>query len=220
MKGSANRSHASTLSVRDTVCPVARDAARGEALVAAVRELCAQSPDGRLPLGESVTWDIFPFEGELLIKPIDDPRLPEPLRAGVGGVDCEACQRGTRDVLWTDGRWRVRTMDRPEAVFVVFLEPLAHVDLSELDETAAAELGVLTVRVTRAIEALPGVGRVHVNRWGDGAEHLHIWFFVRPAGLTQLRGSCLPDWFDALPPMSQQDWESDREALRAALADS
>ncbi len=194
------------------------DLSRAEALVATVRNLAAQSPEGRVPLTDAVTWDIFPYEGDLRIKSIDDPVLPEPLRQGARGVDCRLCERGTRDVLWTDGKWRVRTLDNPDPVLVVFLEPLAHLDLTDLDEVGAADLGVLTIKVARAIEALPGVGMVHVSRWGDGAEHLHIWFFARPAGLMQFRGSGLVDWLDALPPMPRELWEADREALRALLA--
>ena len=34
---------------------------------------------------------------------------------------------------------------------------------------------------------------------GDGAAHLHIFFFARPAGFTQLRGTCMAIWDDLLP---------------------
>jgi hypothetical protein len=63
----------------------------------------------------------------------------------------------------------------------------------------AAELGVLTVHLARAIEALPHVARAHVSRWGDGSEHLHVFFFARPEGFAQLRGTCLAIWDDLLP---------------------
>ncbi len=192
---------------------------RGEALIATTRARAAESADGRLPLGESVTWDIFPFDGDFSIRPLDDLVLPEPPLSGAGGVDCGVCARGPSESLWTDGRWTVRELaGGPHPLLTLFLEPRAHVDLSGLDDDSAAELGRLIVKVTRAIETLPGVGRVHVNRWGDGAEHLHIWFFVRPAGMMQLRGSGLPDWFDLLPPMAQEDWDADLAALRIALA--
>ncbi len=194
-------------------------ARRGEALAATTRAVAAQSADGRLPLGESVSWDIFPFDGAISIRPLDDPQLPEPPLSGAGGVDCTVCARATSESLWTDGRWTVREMGGgPHPLLTVFLEPVEHVDLTDLDDDGAADLGRHIVRVTRAIQTLPGVGRVHVNRWGDGAEHLHIWFFVRPAGMLQLRGSGLADWFDLLPPMSQEDWDSDLADLRIALA--
>ncbi|MFE7560516.1 hypothetical protein [Kitasatospora sp. NPDC057500] len=56
-------------------------------------------------------------------------------------------------------------------------------------------------RVERAILALGGIGRVHLNRWGDGAAHLHLWLIARPAGQRQLLGSTLPLWMDVLPPL-------------------
>ena len=79
------------------------------------------------------------------------------------------------------------------------LEPRRHVDFADLDDDLAAELGRLSVHVARAIEALPHVARAHVYRIGDGGEHLHIWFFARPAEQLQLRGSYLVSWDDILP---------------------
>lgn len=38
-----------------------------------------------------------------------------------------------------------------------------------------------------------------MNRWGDGGSHLHVFFLGRPAGMLQLRGSCLPLWEEMLP---------------------
>ncbi len=105
----------------------------------------------------------------------------------------------------------------PEAVLTVILAPLAHADLADLGDEDAAELGRLTVRIVRALEALAGIERVHVNKWGDGSEHLHVWFFARPSGVLQLRGSTLPDWVDALPPMPAEQWAADLGALGAAL---
>ena len=187
-------------------------------MIATARAAAAASPDGRLPLPDLITWEIFPFEGSLQVKPLEHVQLPEPARSGAGGVDCGVCDRDASDALWTDGRWSVRAMSEPQPLFSLFLEPVAHLDLSDLDDDHAAELGRHVVRATRAMEALPGVGRVHVNRWGDGAEHLHVWFFIRPAGLLQLRGSCLPDWFDTLPPMPGEDWAADVAGIRANLA--
>jgi hypothetical protein len=47
-------------------------------------------------------------------------------------------------------------------------QPLAHHDLADLPDELAAEMGVLLVHLTRAMEALPQVGRVHLAKWGDG----------------------------------------------------
>lgn len=72
----------------------------------------------------------------------------------------------------------------------------------------------------RAIESLPHIARAHVSRWGDGGAHLHIFFFARPAGFAQLRGTCLAIWDDLLPavPVSQRD--RDAAAVGQALAGS
>ena len=60
---------------------------------------------------------------------------------------------------------------------------------------------MLTVRLERAIRSLDGVARVHVNRWGDGSAHLHLWFLARPYGQLQLRGTFLSLWDSILPPI-------------------
>jgi hypothetical protein len=172
-------------------------------------------PDGRLPVPDTSDWDIFPFEGELLVKPLVDPVLPEPARQGEAGTNCGACSADDADYAWADSQWRLKTSRQPIPTFL--LEPREHFDLGDLDETMAAELGVLTVRIERAIAAVPGVGRVHVNRWGDGGAHLHIWFFARPAGMLQLRGSCLPDWLDVLPPLPTERAEAVTQLVVARL---
>jgi hypothetical protein len=65
------------------------------------------------------------------------------------------------------------------------------------------ELDGLRVRVTAAIEELPSVGRCHVGRYGDGGAHAHPFFFGRPARMLHLRGSCLLDWEENLPPVPE-----------------
>ena len=92
-------------------------------------------------------------------------------------------------------------MDRPTGLpMVLILESRSHLDLGDLPNLLAAELGVMTVRLERAIRSLDGVARVHVNRWGDGSAHLHMWFLARPYGRLQLRGTFLSLWDDILPP--------------------
>ena len=58
----------------------------------------------------------------------------------------------------------------------------------------------------RAYTLPDGIGRVHVCRWGEGAEHLHWWFMGRPTGLTQLMSSFAAIWDDVLPPTPQDVW--------------
>jgi hypothetical protein len=77
----------------------------------------------------------------------------------------------------------------------------------------------MTVRVERAIRSLDGVARVHVNRWGDGAAHLHLWFMARPRGQLQLRGSFLPMWDDILPPVAEPQWRENLALIAAWLED-
>ncbi|MFE3993974.1 hypothetical protein ACFXPW_20150 [Streptomyces goshikiensis] len=65
-----------------------------------------------------------------------------------------------------------------------------------LPDEPAAELGILSTHIVRHVQALPHISRAHVYRIGDGGAHLHIRFFARPEGQTQLYGSRLPVWDD------------------------
>ena len=102
---------------------------------------------------------------------------------------------------------------------ILGLEPAAHYDLPDLPDDRAAELGVLIARIARAIESLPHVARAHVSRWGDGGAHLHIFFFARPEGFSQLRGTCLAIWDDLLPAVPAGQRDSDAAAVGRSLAD-
>jgi diadenosine tetraphosphate (Ap4A) HIT family hydrolase len=144
----------------------------------------------------------------------------EPTRKGEEIADCKACQSGDDSYIWVNERWRVRSMDRPTGLpMILILEPRSHLDLGDLPNLLAAELGVMTVRVERAIRSLDNVARVHVNRWGDGAAHLHVWFMARPKGQLQLRGSFLPMWDDILPPVAESQWREDLALVAAWLAE-
>lgn len=181
----------------------------------------AASPDGRLPLPDYAGWPTFPYEGRLQVKPVADPVLPEPPRHGAGGVGCTACERADETYLWTDAHWRVSSTEAPSGLpAVLLLEPRVHADLHDLPRERVAELGTMLWRVEAALTGLGGVGRVQVARYGDGAEHLHWWFLVRPLGLVQARGSFLTDWDDILPPRPREAWLSDLERVRAALEGS
>jgi len=111
-------------------------------------------------------------------------------------------------------------MDRPSGLpCVLILESRSHLDIGDLPNLLAAELGVMTVRVERAIRSLDGVERVHINRWGDGAAHLHLWFLARPTGQLQLRGSFLSLWDDILEPISDEQWRENLALVAAWLAE-
>lgn len=165
-------------------------------------------------------WPSFPFEGDLQVKQLDDPVPVEPPRKGEGLRECTACNAPDDAYIWVGERWRVRAMDRPTGLpMVLILESRSHLDLGDLPNLLAAELGVMTVRLERAIRSLDGVARVHVNRWGDGSAHLHMWFLARPYGRLQLRGTFLSLWDSILPPISEEQWRENLALVAAWLAE-
>jgi hypothetical protein len=165
-------------------------------------------------------WPSFPFEGDLRVKQLDDPVPVEPPRKGEGLRECTACNAPDDAYIWVGERWRVRAMDRPTGLpMVLILESRSHLDLGDLPNLLAAELGVMTVRLERAIRSLDGVARVHVNRWGDGSAHLHMWFLARPYGRLQLRGTFLSLWDSILPPISEAQWRENLALVAAWLAE-
>ncbi len=163
-----------------------------------------------------VNWPSFPFEGQLRIKHLDPPAPVEPPRDGEDPESCAACNAPDDAYIWVSERWRVRALDGPTGLpMVLILETRSHLDVGDLPNLLAAEMGVMTVRLERAIRSLDGVARVHVNRWGDGAAHLHLWFLARPVGQLQLRGSFLSMWDDILEPIPESQW---RESLSMVAA--
>ncbi len=166
------------------------------------------------------SWPSFPFEGDLRVKPLEDPVGVEPARKGEGARECTACSAPDDAYIWVGERWRVRAMDRPTGLpMVLILESRSHLDLGDLPNLLAAELGVMTVRLEKAIRSLDGVARVHVNRWGDGSAHLHLWFLARPYGRLQLRGTFLSLWDSILPPISEERWRENLAMVAAWLAE-
>lgn len=198
------------------------------------RLVAAAGPDRRLPSlsADAVSeWDIFPYESDsLVVRRLGPLQQVEPPRFGEDPASCWCADRRRRDeaiadAVWHDDRWLVGP-ERATAVLPAWLilQPIDHLDLADLDAAGAAELGVLTVAVAAAVESLPSVGRAHVNRWGDGGAHLHVHVLGRPARIGQLRGSCLPDWTEHLPPVPEQVRRANLEhvatALRTRLADA
>jgi hypothetical protein len=172
------------------------------------------------PLPDFVAGPTFPFEGDLRVKQLDDPVPLEPPRHGDDPAECRACTAPDQAYIWVSERWRVRSLDRPTGLpMVLILESRSHLDLGDLPNMLAAELGVMTVRLERAVRSLDGVGRVHVNRWGDGAAHLHLWFLARPYGRLQLRGTFLSIWDEILPPIGEHQWRENLALVAAWLAE-
>jgi diadenosine tetraphosphate (Ap4A) HIT family hydrolase len=183
----------------------------------------------QLPIGQEIPfdangipgWEIFPFEGDLRVKKLEPPVLPEPPRNGApGGTPCDPCSWQDSDYIWTDENWRLRTFPEASIPALVMLEPREHHDLADLPAERAAELGALFQRVERAVLSLGGIERVHVARYGDGGDHLHWWFSARPEGMLQMRGSCLLIWEDVLPKVEAERWaETNRKIAAAMVAD-
>ncbi len=186
-------------------------------LVAHVR--AAEGPDGRLPRPSMAGWETCPFEHDgLQVVPLADPVVPEEPRGDLDPADCGACRGEGRDV-WSDDRWRLLSM-RSGAPLLLMLVPRAHHDLPDLPDDLAAELGVLSVHLARAVEGLPHIARAHVYRVGDGGAHLHVWVYARPEGFAQLRGSFFAVWDDVLPPPPDDVRAADEHAVAEALAAS
>jgi hypothetical protein len=186
------------------------------------RCLAHADAEGRLPLPDQSGWDIFPFEeSSIVTRPLQPPVLPEPPRGGEGGNECGFCKDPMGRAVWHDERWVLATWPEPLGVPIgLSLLPMTHLDLGDLDDALAAEMGVITVHLDRAIRGLGNIGRVHVNKWGDGGAHLHLTFLARPEGLLQLRGSNLPLWEEMLPRIEPEVFGADALAVARALATS
>jgi len=173
-----------------------------------------------LPSPAFTSWPTFPFEGDLRVKKLDDPVDVEPPRHGEDPSECSACRAPDHAYIWVSERWRVRSLEQPTGLpMVLILESRSHLDLGDLPNLLAAELGVLTVRLERAIRSLDGVARVHVNRWGDGSAHLHVWFLARPYGRLQLRGTFLSLWDEILPRIPEDHWRANLAMVAEWLAE-
>lgn len=164
-------------------------------------------------------WDSWPFDGDLRVRELEPPVDEEKPRFGEGGVACGRCALGDEGALWSNERWMLRPLDKPSGLpVVVLLETRRHVDFPDLDDAEAAELGPLLLKIHHAVLAVPGVGRVHIGRWGEGGEHCHIWFMGRPARLEQFRSSFAAIWDDVLPPVPEDIWRASLEVVASRLA--
>lgn len=179
--------------------------------------------EGRLPMTPAVDWDVFPWEvvdGRIVPKVLAAPLAQENPREGdPGGTACRICA-GERDdaTIWENEAWTVRPMPRGGLPLVLMLESKEHLDYTDLSDDEAAELGRLSLWLTRIMEHLDHVGRVHVMRIGDGAAHLHLWFVARPARFAQILGSFAVEYDDMLPPTPEETWLADQRTVAQRLA--
>lgn len=192
-----------------------------EALYARIVEQVG--PDGRLPMPPVEEWEIFPWEvvdGTLQLKVLRPPLGAEAPRVGESDdKPCGTCAGADEQGrIWEDERWFVSRKERAGLPLVLLLHSKEHLDYPDLDDDLAAEYGQLSVRLTRIMESLDNVGRVHVSRWGDGGSHLHVWFAARPARLPGILGSMAIEWNEMLPPTPQELWEADCHEVARLLA--
>jgi diadenosine tetraphosphate (Ap4A) HIT family hydrolase len=184
------------------------------------RAVAHADAEGRLPPPGQSMWEIFPFESESLrVKPLEPLSLPEPPREGEGGAGCRRCTHSDEGAVWSNDRWVISPYPEPRLPFMVNLIPRDHLDLGDLDDAMAAEFGQIVARVTRAVEALDAIGRVHLNKWGDGGAHLHAFLLGRPAGVLQLRGSNLALWEEMFPVVPAEEAAAIVDVAVKALAD-
>jgi len=179
--------------------------------------------DGRLPAPEATTWDVFPWEaveGRVVPKPLAAPADEPPRWGEADDKPCPACAGFDPErVVWEDDLWVLTHDGAPTGLpLVLVLHTREHQDYNELDDEMASQLGRISVRLVRIIENLPHVGRVHVDRWGDGGSHLHVWFFARTAGLPQILGSYAVEWDEILPPGPEGLWRQDLATVATKLA--
>jgi len=182
--------------------------------------LAAADDEQRLPLARMTGWDISPFEAAgLQVSRLRPPVLPEPPRHGEDPGDCESCRRRDEGI-WLDDHWRLTQISGVGVPLVLMLHPRDHQDLTDLPDSLGAELGILSVHIARHVQTLPHISRCHVYRIGDGGAHLHVWFFARPEGQSQLYGSWLVVWDDLLPEYPVDAAEADAAAVADALVAS
>lgn len=182
----------------------------------------AVGADGRLPAPPIAEWDVFPWEavdGRVVPKVLPAPTVEGP-REGEDGRLCTVCAGSVPAdrVVWEDEHWILMTQEASGMPLVLTLWTREHLDYGDLDDDRASELGRISNRLVRIAEALPGIGRVHVNRWGDGSEHFHVWFFARTAGLDAIKGSYAVEWDEILPPVPDAVRRADLHTVATKLA--
>ncbi len=182
----------------------------------------AVGTDGHLPAPPIRGWDAFPWtvvDGEVVPKALAAP-APEQTRIGdESGKPCGVCAGiDPERIVWEDEFWVLTAEEKPSGLpLVLTLWTREHLDYGDLDDDLASQLGRISSRLVRIIGNLPNIGRVHVNRWGDGSSHLHVWFFARIEGLPGILGSYAVEWDEILPPGPEDVWRADLHTVATKL---
>lgn len=188
------------------------------------RVVAAVGENGRLPAPPIADWDVFPWEardGAVVPKVLASPGQEPPREGEEGGPPCWLCAGGVPEdrIVWEDERWLVTAEPKPTGMpLVVVLWTREHLDFGDLDDDQASEFGRISNRLVRIIQGMPNIGRVHVNRWGDGSSHFHVWFFARTQGLNAIKGSYAVEWDEILPGGPEDVWRADLHTIAAKLA--
>lgn len=178
--------------------------------------------DGRVPMSPVHEWESFPWEvqaGGLVPKVVSPPVDAEPPRRGEGGKDCHLCAGEDAVRIWESWNFQVTRPKNPGGLpLVLMLNANEHYDFTEMSDEEAAEFGQISVVLARVMSRLPGIGGVHVSRWGDGAEHMHVWFVARPERIPTIVGSMAVEWDAMLPPVPEDVWLEDCRTVATKLA--
>ncbi len=162
----------------------------------------------------------LPYEEPLVVRAPGERVIPEPARRGEqGGEPCRICAGETTKPVWSDENWTLHPPVGGSLPGAVWLASRVHVDsFSDLPPELASDFGKVAARIERAILSLGEIARVHLNRWGDGGAHFHVWFIPRPLGMLEARGMMLPIWEDVLPNVSDEELLEAAEKIAAAMS--
>ncbi|HKD96819.1 MAG TPA: hypothetical protein VKB69_04370 [Micromonosporaceae bacterium] len=175
------------------------------------------TPRVKTDLSHLAQYRTFPFDLPVSVRPMAPREDSEPPRSNEDPATCASCAAPESDYVWTDRHWRMFPVRESFLPGIVIVETREHFDsFADLPDDLAAEFGPLCGRVERALLSLGGIGRVHLYRWGDGSGHFHVWFYPRPFGQLQLRGSFITAWDPLLEPVSPEEIaEAGRTIARA-----
>jgi len=162
----------------------------------------------------------MPYSEPLAARAPAERVIPEPPRRGEpGGEPCAICAGATTAAVWHDDLWTLHPPVQGSLPGAVWVASQEHFDsFADMPAAYAADFGRMAGRVERAILALGGVARVHLNRWGDGGAHFHVWFLPRPLGMLEARGMYLPIWEDVLPNVPDAELEAAARKVAAEMA--
>ncbi|NNG40376.1 HIT domain-containing protein [Flexivirga sp. ID2601S] len=139
---------------------------------------------------------------------------------GCYSCDIQAMERipAREDVVHTD-HWRAALAFNSTLPGWLVVVPARHVtSYAELSEEAAAELGGLLHRLSRALEEVTGCVKVYLMQFAEAEGYSHLHVHVVPRAADHPPEAKGPRVFSFLAD-DEADWftESDRDALAARI---